>query len=181
MEKEEVNIKMLKEILQSREDRAQKQVDILEKYPYSLISFTLNTPGEVKDNELYRRIHNEGFQEIQNIIEDNKLEIKYKEYINKKTGSEGYLSVNVDATELKKLMVILESNHPLGRIFDIDVFDKDHTQMSRSDLGLKTRKCLLCNEDARVCMRQKTHTYEELIAKIEEVSKNYFNSKVNFN
>ncbi|WFA08127.1 citrate lyase holo-[acyl-carrier protein] synthase [Tissierella sp. Yu-01] len=169
-----IDKKLFLDILQSREDRAQKQIDLIKDYPYSLISFTLNIPGIIKDNELYRKIHDEGFKQIVKSIKDNSLEIKYKEYISKSTGSEGYISVDVQAEELKRIMVSLEINHPLGRIFDIDVFDKNHNQMSRSDLGLKVRKCLLCNKDARLCMREKNHTYEELISRIEELSKEYF-------
>ena len=177
MGKENINMKILNEILESREDRAQKQVELLKEYPYSLISFTLNTPGIVKENELYRKIHNEGFKQIERAIAINKLEIKHKEYINKKTGAEGYISVDTEAQLLKRIMISLEKDHPLGRIFDIDVFDKEHNQMSRTDLGLETRTCFLCNKDARICMREKNHTYEELIARIEEVSKDYFKIK----
>lgn len=168
-----IDKKLFLDILQSREDRAQKQIDILKQYPYSLVSFTLNTPGIIKDNELYREIHKEGFKQILNFIEDNNLEIKYKEYINKSTGAEGYVSVDVAAEELKRFTVALEINHPLGRIFDIDVFDMEHNQISRNDLGLESRKCLLCNKDAKICMREKNHSYEELILRIEQLSKAY--------
>ena len=162
------------DILNSREERAQKQMDILAHYPYSLVSFTLNIPGAVKDNDIYRRIHKQGMEDILNILEVEKIEVKYLEEINKSTGSEGYISVNKDSIELKKLMVDIESNHPLGRIFDIDVFDKDHNQMSRSDLGLESRRCLICEKDARVCMRNKSHLYNDLILKVEEISREYF-------
>lgn len=161
-------------ILQSREDRAHKQAEILKAHPYSLISFTLNTPGIIKDNDLYRKIHKNGFENIQKTIKDNNIEIKYEEYLNKSTGAEVYISVDMDAKDLKKLMVSIETTHPLGRIFDIDVFDEDHKQMSRSDLGLECRKCILCHKDARVCMREKSHTYEELIERIEDLGKGFF-------
>lgn len=161
-------------ILQSREDRAQKQTEILTAYPYSLISFTLNTPGIIKDNELYRKVHKDGFEYIQKNIKDNNINIKYGEYINKSTGPEGYISADINAKSLKKFMVSLEATHPLGRIFDVDVFDKEHNQISRSDLGLEPRKCLLCHKDARICMREKSHQYEELISRIEELGKEYF-------
>jgi holo-ACP synthase len=169
-----IDKKQFLEILKSREDRQQKQIEILNKYPHSLISFTLNTPGIIKDNELYRKIHKSGFDKIKETIKNQNINIIYEEYINKSTGSEGYISVDMDSKELKSLMVSIETTHPLGRIFDIDVFDKEHNQMSRSDLGLESRKCLLCSKDARICMREKSHTYEELISRIEELAKEYF-------
>lgn len=161
-------------ILESREDRAQKQIDILDKYSFSLISFTLNIPGIIKDNDIYRRIHKQGMEEILNILEVEKVDVKHLEEINKTTGSEGYISVDMNFIKLKKSMVDIENNHKLGRIFDIDVFDKDHNQMSRSDLGLESRRCLICEMDARVCMRNKSHSYNDLILKVEEISREYF-------
>jgi phosphoribosyl-dephospho-CoA transferase len=41
--------------------------------------------------------------------------------------------------------------------------------LSRSDIGLEPRKCLLCGNEVRYCMRAKTHTTEELLARIEEM------------
>lgn len=168
-----INEKQFIEILKSREDRAKKQMDILSLYPYSLISFTLNIPGIVKDSHTYRLIHKVGMEEITKSLEMRNSELKYIEKINKITGNEGYLSVDMDSSILKELMVDIENTHPLGRIFDIDVFDKDHTQMSRSDLGLESRRCLICNKDARVCMREKNHSYEELISRIEKINEEY--------
>lgn len=165
-----INEKILLEILKSREDRANRQEELLKKYPYSLISFTLNTPGEIKDSILYRRIHKKGIEAIYNIVKKNDYENIYSEEILKSTGPEYYLIIDIDAYTLKKLMVSIEDSHELGRIFDIDVFDKDHNQIGRAELGLELRKCLICNEDARKCMRNKAHSYEELIRKIEEMS-----------
>lgn len=161
------------EILDSREARADKQEDILRHYPYSLISFTLNTPGLIKDNETYRRIHKIGVAEILKAIESNGYKIDYIEKINKSTGSEAFFSIDIDSKELKVLMVDIEKHHPLGRIFDIDVFDREHNQMTRSDLGLESRKCLICHKDARLCMREKNHSYEDLVLKIEELNRNF--------
>lgn len=165
-----INERMFLEILKSREDRANKQVELLKEYPYSLISFTLNTPGEIKDNELYRKIHKEGIKAIKETLKRHNLRIIYSEETSKITGPECYIMVDTNAHDLKKLMVDIEDEHKLGRIFDIDVFGKNHEQISRSEMGLSSRKCLICNEDARICMRNRTHSYEELIRKVEEMA-----------
>ena len=65
------------------------------------------------------------------------------------------------------MVVELENNHELGRIFDVDVFDKNHNQISRSMLNLAPRKCLIC-EKAASCIRTRAHTYEELIKKLRK-------------
>lgn len=169
-----IDEKRFLEILDSREERAEKQKDILRDYPFSLISFTLNTPGIVKDNELYRKIHHDGLEKIIGLLKNEGRSIKYKEVRAKNTGSEAFISVDLDALELKKLMINIESSHPLGRIFDIDIFDRSHRQISRIEIGLGSRKCLMCDKDAKVCMREKNHSYQELIHRIEEISLEYF-------
>lgn len=167
------NEKFVMEILQSREDRRDKQLDLIKKYKSSLISFTLNTPGIVKDNEMYRGIHKEGMSSLVNFLLDNNIKIIYKEEINKSTGSEGYIVVDLDSLKLKEFLIDLEESHPMGRIFDIDVFDSDHNQISRSNFNISPRKCILCHKDARVCIRQKNHTMEELYSSIESLWKEY--------
>ncbi len=169
-----IDEKMFINILNSREERGEKQREVLKEYPFTLISFTLNTPGIIKDNELYRRIHSDGLGKIIQLLNIEGVKIKYNEVIAKNTGSEAFLSVDLDAKELKKLMISIETSHPLGRIFDIDIFDLNHNQISRSDIGINPRKCLMCEKDAKVCMREKNHTYEDLIKRIEEISSDYF-------
>ena len=45
--------------------------------------------------------------------------------------------------------------------------------VGREEIGLAARRCLLCGQPARVCMRARAHTQEELLAKIEEMVKSY--------
>ena len=45
--------------------------------------------------------------------------------------------------------------------------------LGREVLGLPPRKCLLCGNEVRQCMRARTHTIEELLAKITEIVENY--------
>ena len=47
--------------------------------------------------------------------------------------------------------------------------------IGRGDLGLEPRRCLLCGNEVRHCMRAKTHTTEELLAKIDQMVDNYLN------
>lgn len=162
-----IDEKFFMEILQSREDRRDRQIDLLEKYKASLVSFTLNTPGIIKDNDMYRDIHKEGMASIIGLLRENHIGILYKEAISKATGNEGYILVDFEATKVKVLLIGLEESHPLGRIFDMDVFDKDHKQISRTDLNLGPRKCLICSKPARTCIREASHTYEDLYSHVK--------------
>ena len=86
-----------------------------------------------------------------------------------KTGTEGYVCLEgLEKTEAKYLAVIIESMSPKARLLDIDIMDKDGA-VSRSELGLDARKCLICDEDAKACARSQKHSMEELIARVEEL------------
>lgn len=169
-----LNKVILERVLKSREDRRLKQEDIISRYPFSLISFTLNTPGVIKDSPLYRRIHNEGIIEIEKMLKDINTDIIYKTIIYKRTGSEGFISVDVDPKQLKVLCTKIEENHLLGRIFDIDIFNSNYSQINRTHINKETRQCLICEERALNCIRSKRHTTEELIEKIQNISRGYF-------
>lgn len=166
--------KVFYQILQSREDRALMQEEIIAKHKNPIISFTLNIPGPIKDNEKYREIHDVGMDLISNTLKESKYNIEYMEKINKTTGPEGYFSINIDPLELKKLTVKIENEHPLGRVFDIDIFDANMKQIGRSALGLGPRKCLICENEAKVCNRSGTHTLEELLKRIDNIYNLHF-------
>ena len=45
--------------------------------------------------------------------------------------------------------------------------------ISRADIGFAPRRCLLCENEVRYCMRAKTHTKSELLERIEQLLKEY--------
>lgn len=169
-----IDEKLFNELLLSREERSYKQQEIIERYPYTLISFTLNIPGIIKDKPLYRRVHKTGVEEILKAIRDKGYKIEYREERNKVTGSEAFISIHEESEKIKRITVEIEDNHPLGRLFDIDVFDKNYEQMSRRDFGHGSRKCLVCENDAKECAVGRRHSYEELIERVESMALNYY-------
>lgn len=154
--------KLIIKILAAKEDRARFQKRLTDEFENTIISFTLNTPGREKDNQRYRTAHKDAMEFILERLINKRINILYKYRDDKSTGSEGYIVVEEDAFDIKKMMIAIEETHLLGRIFDIDVFDKDMKQISRTDLRLNARRCILCNKDARICIRERAHTMEEL-------------------
>ena len=67
----------------------------------------------------------------------------------------------------------LEDTHPLGRLFDADIILPEGRPLSRTELGAPPRRCLLCDREARFCMRNGSHTREELHAKIAQMIADY--------
>ena len=135
----------LEQVLWSREKRVATQKELLEKYPGTLICFMLNIPGPEKVNELFEKVFYEGLEKIQNKLETEKISTEVRLVQENITGYEGYLVVKADGCQVKKLMIALEETK-IGRLYDIDVLEKENTKISRKDLGFPERKCLLCED-----------------------------------
>ena len=156
----------LKELLDSRENRVWHQQELLGKYGGVLVSVTLNIPGPIKDRPEYRKVMEWRMEALLAAFGAN---VVYSETRFLKTGAEGYVCLEgLEKVEVKYLSVIIESMSPKARLLDIDVIDKDGA-VSRSELGLDARKCLICDEDAKACARSQKHSMEELVARVEEL------------
>lgn len=156
----------LKELLDSRENRVWHQQELLDKYGGILVSVTLNIPGPIKDKPEYQKVMEWGMEALLAAFGVNVI---YSETRFLKTGAEGYICLNgLEKAEAKYLAVIIESMSPKARLLDVDVMDKDGA-VSRGELGLDARKCLICDEDAKACARSQKHSMEELLAKVNEL------------
>ncbi len=168
-----IDEKIIMNLLDSKEKRAHRQRELIEKYKNSLICLTLNIPGRVKDSFTYREIHKEGIRTIKDTLKKQALSPIYSEEIENISGREAYIVVKSHAYRLKEIAVNIEETHSLGRLFDIDVFSSKHRQIARGDLGINPRRCLLCDLDARICMRERNHSYEELIQAVNSIWSSY--------
>jgi len=61
--------------------------------------------------------------------------------------------------------VHLEAEHPLGRLADADILAADGSVLSRADMGLPPRTCLVCSEPAVLCRRLGRHAPGEVSAR----------------
>lgn len=155
----------LEQLLESRDNRAQHQRELLGDHPgCSLISFTVQLPGPEKRNEISLKIGKAGVQAIK---AEFGPAIEHWEVRDLETGFEAYFVVPLDADQTKRRCCAIEDTHPWGRLMDIDVPGTD-----RATVGLPARKCLLCDNEVRYCMRAKLHSQEELLAKIYEIVRN---------
>lgn len=158
----------LEQLLESRDARARHQQDLLGKNPGgSLVCLTVQLPGPEKRNSISLAIADAGLKALRDAFPGCKPEVRDLE-----TGFEAYLSLAMPAAELKRICCGIEDRHPLGRLMDIDVICPDGP-LSREAIGLEPRKCLLCGNEARLCMRMHSHTREELLGRIGEMVEAY--------
>ncbi|MBQ5983001.1 MAG: citrate lyase holo-[Prevotella sp.] len=164
----EITLDML---LESREKRWQLQRQLIQKNPgLTLVCLTVIMPGNVKRNAQSMVVAHAAVEAIQEAFGQS---IQWQREQDLSTGYEGYYLVDMSMIACKRLACEIEDNHPLGRLFDIDVINTHVEPVSRSVIGREGRKCLLCDHDARYCMRNHTHTRDELQQKIQQMIEAY--------
>lgn len=77
------------------------------------------------------------------------------------------LTETTDARRVKERCVAFESAAPWGRLLDLDVYDAGGRPVTRRDLGLPERRCLICAEQARDCIRLTRHSEAELRVRVD--------------
>lgn len=161
----------LDQLLASREDRTFHQRELQQKYPGStLVCLTVIMPGKVKRNLQSKTVAEAALEALTDCFEDVTDHLETRDL---ETGYEAYLLTPLPIEEAKRAVCILEDTHPLGRLFDMDVIGKDGVPVSRESVGSPLRRCLICDNEARFCMRNRTHTQEELMAKIDQMIADY--------
>lgn len=158
-------------MLEAKEKRYYKIKDLTESYKAPVLSFMLNIPGEGKNFEEAVSFHKKYVDKIKNILEENKIKILFEDYQNLVTGMEYLAVLDGDGCVIKKLMMKVEEESMGGRLLDLDIYDKDFSQISRSSLGLPERKCIICGDTARTCIKEERHSLKELEERVREIIK----------
>lgn len=161
----------LDQLLASREERASFQKELLKGYPgKTLVCLTVIMPGKVKRNLQSLVVAQAAVTALVSAFGDSTLSLRLRDL---PTGYEAYLVTPLSNEEAKRETCRIEDTHPLGRLFDLDVIDADGVPVSRELIGKAPRKCLVCDSDARYCMRNRTHSLDELSARIDEMIESY--------
>ncbi len=157
----------LEQVLDAREARAYRQREWLDRYSLPLISFTINMVGDIKVNAISILAFEQGCAAIAEQCKQSGIQISSEIVLRPNTGYE-YLAVadNRTALQIKQTLVSVEASHPLGRLFDIDVIDVDGSAVSRDIMQLPRRKCIVCDQDAKLCARSRAHSQEAIIDKM---------------
>ena len=158
-------------LLQSRAARHALQQQLIQQHPGStLVCLTVVMPGSVKRN-LYSVVTAQAA--LTAMLDRLGEHVQATRARDLQTGYEAYLISDLPALETKRVTCDIEDSHPLGRLFDIDVMDSDGNPINRQTVGCEPRRCLLCHHEARWCMRNHSHSQEELMAHIQRLIDDY--------
>ncbi len=168
------------QLLADREERSGKISAAIAAAGLPLVELTLNIPGPEKLNPRLYLLHRYLEMRVHQKLQSHDVLVVAVDRGYPSLGPCSLLSIrpsSVSASfaskafclDIKRLMVSLEVDEPLGRLFDIDVFTPEGTKLQRTS-GL--RQCLLCEAPAVVCARSGAHTIEELTSSIDSLMQN---------
>lgn len=147
-------------ILQAREERM-KLIASYTKNHQCVVVIKANIPGEFKNNKEAYTLLRLFEQECR-----KHFEISSYKLIHSADGPYAII-VTPEQANMKQQLIEIETHHPLGRMIDLDYYTNDEKSVSRLDLGLPPRKCYLCDREASLCIREKTHSDKRIFAYIQ--------------
>ena len=134
---------------------------------------TVVAPGEYKLTPDTAIVAEAMTASIRERYEGEILSLEHQEYV---SGHEVWVRLKCEAMEAKRRAVEIEEEHPLGRLFDIDVILPEIRPISRQEIGMPQRRCIICDNEARLCMRMKLHTPSEIQEHIKRLIRRYHNA-----
>ncbi len=155
----------LEDVLAAREARAARVRGMGRECGCPVVSFTLNIPGPRKAHALAKEAFRLGKDALLAQLRAAGMDVLRQVEVAEKTGFEGTYAVAGDAAAIKGLAVRIEEEHPLGRLFDMDVSDAGGHALRGSDAGRGERSCIVCGKPVWACARSRAHSAEELAAR----------------
>jgi holo-ACP synthase/triphosphoribosyl-dephospho-CoA synthase len=159
---------IVKKILEAKDRRALRRASIANKGLPS-ISFNLNIPGYPKSSDLFNAFFQSCLTDLKRHLLSHRLHIvDDEEFVHVDEAGDFFIVplqlVEHEIDQVKEITEEFEQLHPLGRLLDVDVTDCFGNPVSSG----KSKLCFFCNEFSAIeCMRNQTHTYEEMRNKID--------------
>lgn len=152
-------VSYMNDFLYNKEYRWETIKKAIDDYKKPIITLNLNIKGMHKDKDEFGPLYLKAKMFLAS------YELIYEDEDNY---SAIYLAKNDGANEKKKF-VDLEEKYDFMRFVDIDVIDTNLKPISRSDLGLIKRNCVVCGGDRFVCMHEDRHSQEDFNARLDKI------------
>ena len=151
----------LEQVLLARDRRVLRQRELAARYGGTLLSFTMNIAGPVKDAPLVRLAFQAGLAAL-----DRDLgQPLHRELIQAPTGPEALLVYDRPAPWVKERCLLLEEREAVGRLYDLDVLSPEGEKLSRP----QSRRCLICGGPVTVCSRSRAHGLAAIRARTRDI------------
>ena len=155
----------LEQVLQSREERAQRQKEWL-KRGGTLVVLTLNMPGACKRFPLGDWSARQGAKALRRQLSGWGFPLLEEKEYTTPAGIEYFLRVEGQPRKIKEAALFLAEQEPSGRLWDADVIYGTGEKVSRRELGREERQCLLCPRPAAECGRSRAHGLDQVVEEV---------------
>lgn len=164
-------------ILDNKDERQGiKQMLLRDNPDKTVISITINIPGDIKNNEAISQVFKTAVTAFERYLKDNNVPLLISKTRSLDTGPEYYAVVNQGDLNVKQVCINFEQFYTVGRLLDIDVYQQSETGeliiIDRDKLQMKPRQCLICEKPAKECTRERTHSIVDLRQKINQLCEN---------
>ncbi len=157
----------LHDVFMSKQQRVERQNELVFHHKLPVLTLTLHMPIELATKSYTKVIFQSAINAIQGQLAELGWGIATRQFMHLNIGSEALFVVDTpSANQLKKTMIKIERNHPLGAIFNIDVSDARGKTVSRKSSQLPPRQCIICDQAAQRCSLQNKHSVAEIESKI---------------
>lgn len=160
---------MIDKILDAREKRYNEIVSLYNVYKCTILCGKINYPGSDKNT---RESQNAFSALVKSLEAEFQSGVTLKKHLTGFDGSSILMVLDMEPGEAKGRAVKIEENHYLGRIFDIDIYI-DGQSIGREDINKMPRRCLICGDNARVCMKLSRHSFEDIIHEANKLIDGY--------
>ncbi len=167
---------MMDSILAAKEDRWARKLALAKSLaaagagqPAALAVLTLRMPAPLRTSVRYSATALSLHAAFARLLGEKGIRPLHEEFRISGDGPESYFAAALDPIEFKRLAVGWEEAHPWGALADLDLMDSRGAPIGRADLGLPPRSCLVCGEDAAVCVIGRRHELATIEARVEEI------------
>jgi holo-ACP synthase len=156
---------LINKILEDREKRYNTIIKILKGGAKSVVCGKINFPGQNKNTQESLK----AFGYLSDVLKNGMLLNEKYEILEGFDGKSIIAGIDAGSRELKKKAVEIEESSPIGRVFDIDIYDSQGVPVGRRDIGAPDRTCIVCGGNAKICVREQAHSLTETLKIINKI------------
>ena len=158
-----------KDTKRAQEKSAAHRRQLLYKWDGALVSASMNIPGAYKHFPLAALCFDECGRAAETALGAAGVSFTPQRPLALNGfGAAAFYLIKDNPEDVKRLLCGVEDTHPLGRLFNLDVYTgyESNKKIGRADLGIKGRTCLLCDGQALDCVSGRRHAAGESVSRM---------------
>ncbi len=163
-------------ILEDREKRLEIISDKINSTNNLIVTIKANICGNDKNIEEANIVLNYFIKKVL-----KKFDVISYEKVNSYDGDFYLVELNESNYNAVKIKLVEIESLGIGRFVDLDLFKNGEKSITRTELGLPKRRCIICDGEYNTCLREKRHTLDEVLKSSKEQIRSLFIENLIFN